>query len=173
MTKKGQSSNPKALQERRRKLQRAASQKYRDKNWEYRLIGCADKSPKYKKIDIDRQFLTDLWETQHGLCFWTQVPMITYSESPRHPQLVSIDRIDSTKHYTASNVVLACAFANFGKSSTDVRTWFTFLRLLRESLSTPSYIPTPTDASSVLSLLQQLLPHLSKKSEQLDGGAHE
>lgn len=99
--------------------------------------------------------------------------MITYSESPRHPQLVSIDRIDSTKHYTASNVVLACAFANFGKSSTDVRTWFTFLRLLRESLSTPSYIPTPTDASSVLSLLQQLLPHLSKKSEQLDGGAHE
>ena len=100
--------------------------------------------------------------------------MITSAVSPRHPQLVSIDRIDSTKDYTASNVVLTCTFANFGKSSTDVRTWFTFLRLLRESLlSTPAYTQTPTDASSVLELLQQLLPHLSKKSGQLDGGAHE
>jgi hypothetical protein len=171
--KKGQSLNPKRS-EKRRASQRAASQKYRDKNWEYRLIGCADKSPKYKKIGIDRQFLTDLWKTQHGLCFWTQVPMITYSESPRHPQLVSIDRIDSTKNYISSNVVLTCTFANFGKSSTDVRTWFTFLRLLRESLLlTPACIPTPTDASSVLELLQRLLPHLSKKSGQLDGGAHE
>ena len=170
--KKGQSLNRKQS-EKRRKTQRAASQKYRDKNWEYRLIGCADKSPKYKKIGIDRQFLTDLWKTQHGLCFWTQVPMITYSESPRHPQLVSIDRIDSTKNYISSNVVLTCTFANFGKSSTDVRTWFTFLRLLRESLLTPACTPTPTDASSVLELLQRLLPHLSKKSGQLDGGAHE
>jgi len=100
--------------------------------------------------------------------------MVTSSVFVRHPQLVSVDRIDSTKHYTPDNVVLACMFANFGKSSTDVRTWFTFLRLLRESLSSsPSYTQTPKDVSSVLELLQRLLPRLNKKSGQLDGGAHE
>lgn len=125
------------------------------------------------KVSIDKDYLTSLWETQSGLCFWTQVPMVTHSDFVRHPQLVSVDRIDSTKHYTPDNVVLSCMFANFGKSSTDVRTWFTFLRLLRESLSTPAYTQTPTDVSSVLVLLRRLLPHPSKKSEQLDGGAHE
>jgi len=126
------------------------------------------------KVSIDRDYLTSLWKAQSGLCFWTQVPMVTHSDFIRHPQLVSVDRIDSTKHYTPDNVVLSCMFANFGKSSTDVRTWFTFLRLLRESLSsTPSYNRIPKDVSPVLELLQQLLPHLSKKSGQLDGGAHE
>jgi len=89
---------------------------------------------KRKKLSIDRTYIKNLWKQQNGRCFWTQVPMITHGVN-RHPQKVSLDRIDSTKGYSPDNVVLSCFFANFGKCDTDIKTFFEFLKLLRETFS--------------------------------------
>ena len=169
MMKKGQSS--KCLKESHRQSQ----QKYRDKNWDYRLWqGCHRKNRgKSYEIDIDRAFLRQLWDEQKGFCFWTQIPMLTYSIYKRHPQLVSIDRIDSEKGYGEGNVVLACTFANFGKSDTDVRTWITFLQTLRRAMNPFFDNPAPIDGDSENSLLLSLLPRPSRKKPVPDEEAHE
>lgn len=169
MMKKGQSST--CHKENHRKSQ----QKYRDENWDYRLIqGCYRKSvKKYHDTNIDRGYLRQLWDEQRGLCFWTQIPMLTYSVYKRHPQLVSIDRIDSDKGYSDSNVVLACAFANYGKSDTDVRTWITFLQVLKRAMNPFFDNLPPTDDDSESSLLLSLRPHPSRKKPLPDEEAHE
>ena len=67
----------------------------------------------------------------------------------RHPQKGRLDRIDSTKGYTPDNVVLSCLFANYGKCDISIKTFFEFLRILREtftSLKVESYeIQRPTN----------------------------
>jgi len=99
--------------------------------------------------------------------------MLTYSIYKRHPQLVSIDRIDSEKGYSEGSVVLACTFANFGKSDTDVRTWITFLQTLRRAMNPFFDNPAPIDGDSENSLLLSLLPRPSRKKPVPDEEAHE
>jgi hypothetical protein len=65
-------------------------------------------------IDIDFDFLMQLWNTQNGRCRLTGISM-----THRHKDIrsVSIDRIDSTQGYTRDNVQLVCKFINLGKNS--------------------------------------------------------
>lgn len=69
------------------------------------------------KTDIDLPFLLNLWSRQQGLCFYTKIPMIATNAvgRGRNPDAVSIDRIDSAKPYTKSNVVLCSWWANQAK----------------------------------------------------------
>ncbi len=45
----------------------------------------------------------------------------------KNPKAVSVDRLDVTKPYFLKNVVLCCAWANFGRQCTPVATWKKFL----------------------------------------------
>ena len=172
MMKKGQSSK---LTPAQKAKHRKSQQIYRDKNWEYRLHSACSRHNRSKiyEVTFEKEYLRQLWDDQRGLCFWTQTPMLTCSIYKRHPQLVSIDRIDSEKGYNEDYVVLACTFANFGKSDTDVRTWFTFLQTLKRSMNPFFDSPPPTGDDSEHSLLLSLLPRPSRKKPLPDGGVHE
>ena len=114
--------------------QRKRSRRYRDTHWEYRLWSNAKVSQKRKNLDFDitKEYLRLLWDRQNGRCFWTQVPLLK-GGAPKHPQKVSLDRIDPSKGYLKENIVLTCQFANLGKSDVDIRTFFGFLQVLRNT----------------------------------------
>ena len=145
-------TQPKGNQQRTLLTPAQRSARYRDKNWDYRLWSMVKAHNKNRRKQLDltitREYIKNLWNKQNGRCFWTQVPMIT-GGGGRHPQQVSLDRIDSTKGYTPDNVVLSCLFANYGKCDISIKTFFEFLRILREtftSLKVESYeIQRPTN----------------------------
>jgi len=86
----------------------------------------------YEATDLDRAFLIDLFARQNGLCYWFGIPMIP-SSVYRDPQRPSVDRLDNSIGYLRSNVVLACAAANIGRSSASAERFSAFCTTLRES----------------------------------------
>jgi hypothetical protein len=152
---------------RRRKLSQSEAEKhranqarFRTKNWQYRLW-CSIRYREKKfniEVTIDRNYLDSLWEQQKGRCFWTKVPIYTDC-TPKHPQRISIDRVDSTKGYIQGNVVLCCRFANFGKSDADLKTWLIFLETMRQHFNPiPVSSDTPVSTEST-SQSQHSSPH--------------
>lgn len=65
------------------------------------------------EVDIDVNFLLELWEKQNGRCAVSFYPM-QYGEASLFA--VSIDRIDSAGGYTKNNVQLLCQAINFAKN---------------------------------------------------------
>lgn len=80
--------------------------------------------PRNLKVDIDKKFLIELWNTQDGLCAISKVPM-------EHKWgLVasgSVDRIDSSKGYIRNNVQLVCKGINLMKNTHTNKEIFAFL----------------------------------------------
>ena len=68
------------------------------------------------KVQIDAEYLQQLWNEQGGLCALSGVPMTYLKGKGRVPTNLSMDRKDSTKAYTADNVQLVCYQANLMKS---------------------------------------------------------
>ena len=70
-----------------------------------------------KILELDADFLRELWKRQDGKCAYTKIPMeLPEHWKPRQPYTVSIDRIDSGKDYLRDNVELVCMFVNLGKN---------------------------------------------------------
>lgn len=88
--------------------------------WPTYLLNTAKGSAKRKnlEIDIDEEFILDLYQKQNGLCHWFNIPLVP-SEVHRDPRKPSIDRIDPKRGYVKDNVVLACMCANIGRSDCD------------------------------------------------------
>lgn len=175
MTKKAASSTQKKS-EKALQVNRASSRKYRRNRWWYRLI----ESARSRKISanipnkgITRELIEKMWEDQEGLCFWTRVPLLKNSEFKRHPQLASLDRIDTKKGYTPDNVVLSSLFANFGKSSTSIKVWFSFLQVLRDTLNPLCGTQPSTNVQLVLPQSPTQPPHPNTTTGELGEAAHE
>jgi hypothetical protein len=103
-------------------LKNKDKQNQRRREWKLTLRGCLyyklrhlkkAKRARILEVDIDIDFLSQLWESQGGKCAISGYPM-TYSESNLFG--VSIDRIDCQKGYTQDNVQLVCQAINFGKN---------------------------------------------------------
>lgn len=87
------------------------------------------------KSDLTTDFLEELWNKQGGRCFWTGVPLKFGRELPdRHPQKMSLDRLDNSLGYVKSNVVWASKFANCGRGDLSVPAFQEFLKSLRMEL---------------------------------------
>ena|SRR5579859_1542065 len=80
--------------------------------------------------DIDGDYMLDLFEQQQGLCYWLGIPMVP-SGGKRDPQRPSVDRLDNSKGYVRGNVVLACMFANMGRSQLEADWFRVFVEVLR------------------------------------------
>jgi hypothetical protein len=58
------------------------------------------------------RYLLALWHRQNGCCYLTGLPM---NLRPRHPLMVTVDRINPRRGYTRRNVALAARWANSAK----------------------------------------------------------
>lgn len=88
------------------------------------------KHSKFKIYDIDLGYLKELWESQNGICPYTNKKMIlagTTNVNKDNPLCASLDRIDPNKGYVKGNVQFVTQFVNLGKnkySSKDIKQFF-------------------------------------------------
>lgn len=87
-------------------------------------------------IDINLSYLKELWESQNGICPYTQIKMIlpetTSSNATIHSfDKASLDRIDSSKGYIKGNVEFVCFFINFAKNNHNKQDVIDFLRRIK------------------------------------------
>jgi hypothetical protein len=106
---------------------------YEINKWEKRLLTFAKKHAK-SPVEIDEQFIKDLYEKQNGKCYWFNVDLQP-SNIPKYPWQPSLDRLDRNKGYTKDNVVLACYTANIGRNTSDVETFSLFIEDLKKAIS--------------------------------------
>ena len=79
--------------------------------------------------EIGRQYLIDLYHKQEGKCFYTGLPMKLHSNTLKDFLLMSVDKIESTKGYIPSNVVLCCWGINLLKAEHSVDDLYKYLAL--------------------------------------------
>jgi CRISPR/Cas system Type II protein with McrA/HNH and RuvC-like nuclease domain len=76
-----------------------------------------------KQCDITESNLLLLWEQQNSRCAYCGTEM-TYERGGRKVTSVSVDRINSSGHYTMDNVVLTCWACNSGKGTMTPEEYF-------------------------------------------------
>jgi len=76
-------------------------------------------SKRFKDVDVDLQYLKDLWEQQKGICPYTGIHMSlpTYKHNSDYFVTASLDRIDSSKGYVKGNLQYVVLPINFLKST--------------------------------------------------------
>ena len=80
---------------------------------------------------ITREDVNNLWEKQQGKCYYSHIPM-NQTWNKKHPQQVSIDRLDNTKGYSIENTVLCCQSINYAKNSYPLDIFLDFLNKLKK-----------------------------------------
>jgi hypothetical protein len=79
-----------------------------------------NQSTSYHEVHITIEDLKNQWEKQNGKCYWLNIDMslpdLLVSRSPFAP---SVDRLNSSGHYTKDNIVLTTRFANLGRGAYD------------------------------------------------------
>lgn len=94
------------------------------------LRTCAKSAEKRgHKCTITRQDLIDLWLSQDGLCYYSDLPM---EIKPAESTSVSVERLDSNVGYTRENTVLCCNAINRMKSDFTVDEFIHFCRSVSE-----------------------------------------
>ncbi len=70
------------------------------------------------QCDLTIEQLLILHAQQAGLCAVTKLPMLI-----RHDDLlsISVDRVDNTKHYTITNVILVCRWVNWARNKFSIQ----------------------------------------------------
>lgn len=95
-------------------------------NWSSHLIWAIKVRTKKKKfateIDFDSDYLKDLFKTQNGKCYWSNLKMLEQASNHNLFQ-VSVDRLDNNKSYTKDNIVLCCLMINYARNNCDFNTW--------------------------------------------------
>lgn len=89
-------------------------------NRRYSSIKCRAKSKEWK-IDFEKEYLLELWNKQNGLCALSGLQMTFSKTGVCDPMNVSVDRIDSNKHYTKDNVQLVCYVLNVMKTNLPMK----------------------------------------------------
>lgn len=84
---------------------------------------------KFLEFDIDKKYISDLYEKQNKKCFWFDLDLLNHLDN-MNPLQPSIDRIDSTKGYVKDNVILTCYAANLGRNINDFITFMGCLKTI-------------------------------------------
>lgn len=83
-------------------------------------------SYKGKAMELDLQFLFDLYYKQEGLCAISDLQMTFIVGAGKQPLNISIDRIDNSIGYEKSNVQLVCSHINIMRGNLEID-YLTFL----------------------------------------------
>lgn len=89
---------------------------------------------------LTRQELYDAFDTQRGLCFYTDTPLVCRVGEGIHRDGCSVDRVDPQKGYTKANIVLCTYKVNSVKNDLtleEIKSWMPgwFERLSRRVTS--------------------------------------
>lgn len=86
------------------------------------LLSCKTSAKKRgQEFSLTRNDFLQMWDAQGGLCVYTGMQM---ELQPNTLLSVSVERVDSSIGYTASNTVLCCNVVNRMKSNLDGQTFF-------------------------------------------------
>lgn len=82
--------------------------------------------------EINAQNLTDLWEAQGGLCYYTGLPMslVSGKNGQKNWNIVSVDKKDPSIGYRLSNCVLCSMLVNTSKHNRTEVEFLEFCRLV-------------------------------------------
>lgn len=81
-------------------------------------ISKGNQSTSHHEIHITIDDLKEQWKKQNGKCYWLRIDMsLPDLMVSRSPFAVSVDRLDSSGHYTKDNIVLTTRFANLGRGA--------------------------------------------------------
>jgi hypothetical protein len=104
-----------------------------DLNYFLKEVLSAAKSRAIKKsleYDMSMEFLEELWNNQKGKCAITHIDMTHTILQGRIPTNLSIDRIDSNRGYTRTNVQFVCVAINIMKSNLSMSELKYFCKLI-------------------------------------------
>lgn len=93
-----------------------------------------------KEYDIDLQYLKELWESQQGVCPYTNLSLVLPEEDYTKDQDIttraSLDRIDSSKGYIKGNVQFIATPINYMKNTMSDQQTRSFLKRISSFTST-------------------------------------
>ena len=73
-----------------------------------------------KEYDVDLEYLKDLWESQNGVCPFTNKKLLIRTHAnkdKKNPYQASIDRIDNTKGYIKGNIRFVSLMFNYARNN--------------------------------------------------------
>jgi hypothetical protein len=120
------STNPEALLKRRKVASFDPRKRYlydRTRQWK----GSAKKRKLEWGLTLDD--IENMLEGQGGKCHYTGLPLVLEANSQK---TISLDRIDSSRGYVPSNVVLCCTFVNLAKLDMTVAEFREMVTILHE-----------------------------------------
>lgn len=84
-------------------------------------------------LNIDAQYLKDVWERQNGICPYTGVKMMLPKSSSKYHTIhslkkASLDRIDSSIGYRKGNVEFICLAINLAKNNHTKKDMIDFIK---------------------------------------------
>lgn len=134
---------PEIFEEKRKKHAESTARYKRKKPLMYIVSGTLQRDKqKYNtcsKDIIDFEFIETLLEQQDNKCYWFNIELeIDSIEGTRNPAKLTIDRLDCTKGYSKTNVVLTCYAANCGRGDCSVKDWSKITNNIKNGLNTKS-----------------------------------
>ena len=99
--------------------------------WQNTLIH--DCKSRKLEIDIDVDYVNELFQKQKGKCYWFGVDLIP-NINRKHPQQPSLDRLNNKLGYIKGNVVLSCYSANIGRNENEEKTWTEFIKQIKPNI---------------------------------------
>lgn len=110
-----------------------------------RMLSSAYQHVKDKPMEnlVTIDFLKKQYEKQNGKCYYTGVEMVVrkIGDQAYNPFDMSIDRIDSSKGYIPSNIVLCCYGINVLKSVNTPTVMYESLKAFYEGAKSKSLLP--------------------------------
>lgn len=83
-------------------------------------------------FNLTVEYLLSLWESQHGICALSGVPMTFERYQGRIPTNVSIDKINKERGYIIGNIQLVCMACNQIKSDWSEETMYNICKKIVE-----------------------------------------
>ena len=87
-----------------------------------------------REVDVDKEYLKEVFEQQKGVCIYSGVALKHPAEGKSNQlTTASVDRIDSNKGYVKGNIQftsIVCNHAKNGMSDTEMKEW---IKLLKEN----------------------------------------
>lgn len=83
---------------------------------------------------ITSEMLSNLWESQKGLCAISNIPLFLHNDCKDNRYLASLDRIDSSLPYQEGNIQFIALPLNLAKQTLDNQEFISFLKEVSANL---------------------------------------